>query len=110
MLKMPGEGGEEAPFQRYERLRALRTAQLLESAEGLAAELDAEERDEASALLGRPMRNWAATDAALEELVAASPPERDADLLRYFHRRIQREQELYRGAMWEIENAVMRPL
>jgi hypothetical protein len=110
MLLTPGEGGEEAPFRRYERLRALRTAQLLQGAEGLATELDAEERTEAAALLGRPMRNWAATDAALEELVASAGPERDAELLHYFHRRIQREQELYRGAMWEVEDASMRPL
>jgi len=110
MLKTPGEDGEESSFQRYERLRALRTAQLLQSAEGLAAALDAEEHEEAAALLGRPMRNRDATDAALETLVASAPPERDADLLLYFHRRIQREQELYRGAMWEVENAVMKPL
>ncbi len=110
MLKTPGEDGEESSFRRYERLRALRTAQLLESAEGLAAALDAEEHEEAAVLLGRPMRNRDATDAALETLVASAPPERDADLLLYFHRRIQREQELYRGAMWEVENAVMKPL
>jgi hypothetical protein len=110
MLRTPGEGGEEAAFLRYERERALRTAQLLESADGLAAELDAEECDEAGALLGRPMRSWEARDAALEELVASAGPERDAELLRYFHRRIQREHELYRGAMWEVEDSRMRPL
>ena len=110
MLRMPGEGGGETPFQRYERLRALRTAQLLQGAEGLAAELDAEEQDEAAALLGRRTRNWTARDAALEELVASAGPERDAELLRYFHRRIQREHELFRGAMGEVEDAVMRPL
>jgi hypothetical protein len=110
MLRTPGEGGEEAPFQRYERLCALRTAQLLESADGLGAELDAEEREEAAALLGRSMRGGDATDAALEQLVAAAGPERDAELLHYFHRRIQREQALYRGAMWEVEGAAMRPL
>jgi len=56
------------------------------------------------------MRNAYATDAALETLVTAAPPKRDADLLRYFHRRIQREQALYRGATRDVENAVMRPL
>ena len=73
-------------------------------------ELDAEERDEAAALLGRRMRNGAATDAALEELVASAGPERDAELLHCFHRRNQREHELCRGAIWEVEDAVMRPL
>ena len=78
-------------------LAALRTAQLLQSSEGLAAELEAEERDEAAALLGRRMRNRGATDAALEELVARAGPERDTELLHYFHRRIQREHELCRA-------------
>ncbi len=110
MLRSPGEGGSETQFQRYERLRALRSAQLLQSAEGLAAELDAQEREEAGALLGRRPRRWEEMDAALEELVKASGPERDADLLTYFHRRIQREHELYRGALWEVEDAVMQPL
>jgi hypothetical protein len=56
------------------------------------------------------MRNWDARDAALEELVASAGPQRDPELLHDFHRRSQREHELYRGATWEVEDSRMRPL
>ena len=110
MLRTPSEEGVETSFRRYERMRALRAAQLLQSADGLAGELDAQEQDEAAQLLGRRTSGWQETDAALEALVASAGPEREAELLRYFHRRIQREHELYRGALWEVEGRVMRPL
>ena len=109
MLRTPSEEGVESSFRRYERMRALRTAQILESADGLAS-LDEQEHVEAARILGRRPGSWQERDEALEQLVASAGPEREEELLRYFHRRIQREHELYRGALWEVEDRVMRSL
>lgn len=103
-------GASENSFQRYERKRALRSAQALASADGVALELDAQERAEVAEVLGHRPASWQRADAELEAVVLDAEPARDAELLRYFHRRIQREHELHRAAMWELEDQVMRPM
>jgi len=100
----------ETSMQRYERKRALRSAQALASADGVGAELDARERAEVAELLGHQPADWQQADAELEAQVLAAGPERDAELLGYFHRRIQREHELHRAAMWELEDQFMEPM
>ena len=110
MLETPSDAGAESSFQRYERKRAMRNAQALASADGVAAELDAREREDVAEVLGGRPGSWQQADAELEAQVLGADPGRDAEFLAYFHRRVQREHELNRAAMWELEDQVMAPL
>ena len=110
MLETPSDAGAESSFQRYERKRAMRNAQALASADGVAAELDAREREDVAEVLGGRPGSWQQADAELEAQVLGADPGRDAEFLAYFHRRVQPEHELNRAAMWELEDQVMAPL
>ncbi|MCA9512727.1 MAG: phosphotransferase [Myxococcota bacterium] len=103
-----GRAGEE----RYEMDRLYRVAQYLERSDRFRAALDADDLAEAAALLGRRPRDRAEADVALEELVArnAATGERDAELLRFFHRRLCREEALLQPTLRELEGARMEPI
>ena len=49
-------------------------------------------------------------DAELEALVLASGPERDAEFMRYFHRRLAREEALLYPVLREQQDAALPPL
>ena len=98
------------PVAKYEAERQLRVAEHLQRVDALGPALDAEERDDLSQLLGRAVELGPEADAELEALVLAAGPERDAELLRYFQRRILREHELFRPAMREMEDKVAQPI
>ena len=51
-----------------------------------------------------------AADAQLEALVLASGPERDGDFLRFFHRRLMREEALLQPVLREQQDASLPPL
>jgi len=63
---------------------------LIEHEDGLIAQ----DRAEAAALLGTDIADEEERDAALEQLAAEAGPERDADLVRFFHRRVARRETL----------------
>ena len=52
---------------------------------------------EISEILGVRQPDLATAEAALEELVLTASPDRDAELVRYFHRWTQRQQFLIEG-------------
>jgi hypothetical protein len=60
-------------------------------------ELEAAAVREISEILGARQPDLATAEAALEELVQTAPPDRDAELVRYFHRWTQRQQFLIKG-------------
>jgi hypothetical protein len=77
----------------------------LERADRYGAALDADDLDDVEKLLGRRPSSWQEADAQLEELVLASGPERDADFIRYFHRRLSREESLLYPVLREQQDA-----
>ena len=89
---------------------ALRAAQLTERIDRYGRELEAQDLDEAAVLLGRRPGSWAESDAALEELVLASGPERDAEFAQYFTRHILRQEFLLGPAARELENVSYQPI
>jgi hypothetical protein len=104
----PEEGESEA--QAYQRDRALRTAQALQRADRIGPALEAQDRDEVAALLGKRPTHWRDVDAELEAFVLAASPEQDETLLRFFARRNQRDYELHRPALREFEDSEMQSL
>jgi hypothetical protein len=89
----------------YELDRMQRTAVYLDRADRYGAALDADDLDDVEKLLGRRPSSWQEADAQLEELVLASGPERDADFIRYFHRRLSREESLLYPVLREQQDA-----
>jgi aminoglycoside phosphotransferase (APT) family kinase protein len=98
------------PVAAYEAERSLRVAEYLERAELLGPVIEAREREDLSSLLGPSAEIGPEADAALESLVLTAGPERDEELLAYFHRRTLREHELFRPAMREMEDQAAQPI
>ena len=88
----------------------LRQARALERADALGPAFEAIEREELSALLGRPVDDLVEADADLERLVLDAGPERDAEFLQYFYRRTLRAHELHRPALFEYVDRTLQPL
>lgn len=105
----PKRAGDDAE-RRYELDRAWRVAQYLERVDAYGAALESDDLDDLAPILGRRPASWAEADAALEALVLEAGPERDAELTRYFHRRLLREEALLQPSLRELEGARMPPL
>lgn len=86
----------------YEVDTALRHAQYARELHLRGAEVEREDLEEASKLVGRSCGSWAEADAGLEEVVASSWRERQTELLQYFARRMRRQESLLRPAMREL--------
>ena len=101
----PGDRERAYDFDRMQRI-----AVYLERSDHYGAALEADDLDDVSELLGSRAPSWLEGAARLERLVAESGPERDADFIRYFHRRLSREEFLLRPVLREQENASLPPL
>jgi len=88
----------------------LRAAQLAERIDRYGRELEEQDLDEAAKLLGTRPKSWAESDAALEELVLAAGPERDAEFVQYFTRHILRQEFLLGPAARELEGVSLQPI
>jgi hypothetical protein len=73
-------------------------------------ELEQNDLDEVSALLGRSFNSWKDADAGLEQLIGASGPERDTDFVRLFHRRTLRHEALLQPVLRELEGSTTQLL
>ena len=100
---LAGEDGERA----YELDRMQRTAVYLDRADRYGAALDADDLDDVEELLGWRPSSWQEADERLEELVMAAGPERDAEFIRYFHRRLSREESLLYPVLREQQDAAL---
>ncbi len=94
----------------YDFDRMQRLAIYLERSDRFGAALDADDLDDVAKLLGSRPASWQEGDARLERLIAESGPERDAEFIRYFHRRLAREESLLMPVLREQENASLPPL
>lgn len=101
------EGSAE---QAYDFDRMQRLAIYLERSDRFGPALEADDLDDAQRLLGHRPRSWQAADREIEGLVAACGPERDAELIRFFHRRLLREEMLLDPVLREQRNASFPPL
>lgn len=112
------EAASQDPADReraYDFDRMQRLAVYLDRSDRFGAALDADDLADVARLLGPspaspPPTSWQDADARLEQLVAESGPERDADFIRYFHRRLSREEFLLKPVLREQEHAALPPL
>jgi aminoglycoside phosphotransferase (APT) family kinase protein len=70
----------------------------------------AAERDEAAILLGRMIEDETEREAALERFALAADPSRDAELVRFFHRRVARRQALLGSNFKVFKRQVIQPI
>lgn len=101
-----GEDGEGA----YRLDRMQRTAVYLDRSDRYGPALEADDLDDVAEILGRRPSTWQEADAALEAQVLESGPERDAEFMRYFHRRLAREEALLSPVLREQQDAALPPL
>ena len=105
------EGDDPAARERaYDFDRMQRLAVYLERSDRYGAALEADDLEDAAKLLGSRPASWQEADERLERLVLESGPERDADFIRYFHRRLSREESLLEPVLREQRNASFSPL
>jgi aminoglycoside phosphotransferase (APT) family kinase protein len=89
-------------FTAYRLRTAIRLVDYLRSAEQLGPAMDALELEEMTAILGPRPKDRSDGNIALAELVMQSGPERDEELVRYFYRRLLREETMLKPAMGEM--------
>lgn len=105
------DGDDPASRERaYDFDRMQRLAIYLERSDRYGEALEADDLDDVAKLLGARPASWQEADERLESLVLESGPERDADFIRYFHRRLAREESLLEPVLREQRNATFPPL
>jgi hypothetical protein len=95
-------------FASYARDAAERVAVWRERAGRYGAALAADTLAELSALLRARPADLAAADAALEALLQAGEPAREAEILRALHRRCLREEALLQPVLRELEGVAIQ--
>lgn len=106
MLSAPGR--DEGDFEKYNRESALRVAEYLRRADSMGPALEAADLDDLAALLGTRPASAAEGDAALESAVLSAGAERDGELVRILHRRLQRLEWLIDPVMRELRGVRMQ--
>jgi aminoglycoside phosphotransferase (APT) family kinase protein len=81
-------------FGRWRLGTVERLARYLRDVDERGPALDEEDAAEAAAVLGRRPTGWAETEVALVDVVRSAGPERDAELVRFFARRLERQWRL----------------
>ncbi|MFO8011307.1 MAG: phosphotransferase [Dehalococcoidia bacterium] len=89
-------------YRAYRMHSIIRLLEYLRLSEKLSPALDAEELDDLGSVLGNRPANMAEGDHNLQQLVIESGPERDGELVRYFYRRLKRQEAMLRPAMGEM--------
>lgn len=103
-------GDPLAEERAYDVDRMQRLAIYLERADRYGAALEADDLDDVAKLLGKRPASWQEADALLEPLVQRASPERDPEFIRYFHRRLVREESLLHPVLREQQHASFPPL
>jgi aminoglycoside phosphotransferase (APT) family kinase protein len=89
----------DEPQQQFRLDVAQRVSTFLRRVAEIGPQIEQQDLDEAAALLGTRPESWLACDRAIEALVADAAGARDADLIRFFHRRMTRWQQLVEVGM-----------
>lgn len=109
-LRFENPVANEDQFQTYERETSLRLASYVARAERYGRGLEEDNLDDLTQLLGKRPATRQEGDQALEDYVCRAGPERDPELIRLLHRRLQREEFLLQPLMREFTNAKMQTL
>ncbi len=104
------QGGGDDPDRTYELDRLYRVAQYLEQADRYGAALDSDNLDDMAKILGHRAPDWHSGEVDLERFVLEAGSEHDPELVRFFHRRMLRQEALLRPALRELETAFIGPL
>jgi aminoglycoside phosphotransferase (APT) family kinase protein len=102
-------GGEER-LEDYERDKALRLGRYLREVDRYGDAIDAADLEEGSVILGERPASIEALDAALEDLVLESGPERETELLSYFLRRSRRAEILLQRSLRRLQRLSLQPV
>ncbi len=94
----------------YRMDAAIRPADYLRLADQLGPILDTKDLDEIGKLMGCRPENFAEVNAKLEAFVTSAGPELDEELVRYFYRRIVREEAIFQPATDGVKNATLSPI
>jgi len=97
-------------FQAYESDSLRRLALYLRQSDRFGPDLLAKDLDDAAELLGRRPTSWQDRDEALSALIHGNRGERDAELVRYLVRRLQREESVLRPAQRDLVDVKMKTL
>jgi hypothetical protein len=97
-------------FQAYEADSLRRLALYTRQGDRYGADLLERDFDDASKLLGKRPATWQERDADLSSLVLENEGERDEELVRYFVRRLKREEWLLAPAQRDLVGAKMQTL
>jgi hypothetical protein len=87
------------PQQQFRLDVAQRLSVFLHRVNEIGPQIESDDLDDAAALLGTRPASWRDCDAELEAFVARADDSRDAELIRYFHRRMSRWQRLVEVGM-----------
>ena len=98
------------PFLKNRMWFTSRLARHLRTAERKGAAFEAQELDDMGELLGRRPKNVRDGHREVDVFVRKVGPEKDAALVRYFHRHARREEALMEGALGMCEGARLSPL
>ncbi|MEE2672877.1 MAG: phosphotransferase family protein [Myxococcota bacterium] len=104
---------EESPddeFAAYRFDAAQRLAEYLRRADRFGPALEADDLDDVAELLGHRPDTWQRADAELEALVLEADPDLDGPLIRYFHKRMLRQESLIDPVMRELRGASIQPI
>lgn len=94
-----GDVAPDEPQQQFRLDVAQRLSAFLRRVAEIGAPVEAQDLDEATALLGTRPDSWVECDRALEAFVAEAGDAHDNDLIRFFHRRMSRWQQLIEVGM-----------
>jgi tRNA A-37 threonylcarbamoyl transferase component Bud32 len=109
LIKQLGQGDSINEFQAYQAATASRLVQSLVRIDQVGAELEARSMEDVRSLLGAQFDRWQEADSALERFVLDAPPERDEELVRFFHRRVSRQSALIgRSHLVEVPDLQLR--
>jgi aminoglycoside phosphotransferase (APT) family kinase protein len=104
----PGESPAGDDFEAYQADSARRVAIYRERCESLGPQLEADDLAEVAALTGQLHSERVEADRALEALVREADSGREAELIRYLHRRELRDEALLRPVMRELQDACVQ--
>jgi len=95
-----GDVDDEFTSYRIETAREL--VESARRADAIAAALEERDRADEETLLGIRPESWNDGDRLLEKHVLAAGPEKDAELVRFLHRRVMRQRHVLEPAMREM--------
>lgn len=99
----PSPTSEDADFEGYRLDAAFRLGEYLRRADCMGPALENDDLDDVAALLGHRPSSWRRADEELEEFVLEASPEKDGELVDYFHRRLLRQEALIDPVMRELK-------